>query len=249
MPAASITAPVDPPTENIQAYARFAGILGILTIIGGGFGEAYVPGAMIVSGDAAATAHNILTGESLFRWGFAGYLLEALCDAGLTMAFWVLMRPVNRNLAMLMVVFRIISTCGFASAEMLYFGALRTLKGATTLSAFQPDQLSGIAYTLLQVSAFGQALFSMFYGVASIVFGWLIYHSGYLPRIFGVAMAIMGIAFTARTFLLVLAPAYASPYLLATAALAFIPFILWLLIRGVDVTAFAKVSRMSRSSR
>src|SRR5687768_6080566 len=124
MPAASITAPVDPPTENIQAYARFAGILGILTIVGGGFGEAYVPGAMIVSGDAAATAHNILTGESLFRWGFAGYLLEALCDAGLTMAFWVLIRPVHRNLAMGMVVFRIISTCGFAAAMMLWWGAL-----------------------------------------------------------------------------------------------------------------------------
>lgn len=246
MTAASLSLPVAPPDENIQAYARVAGILGLLTIIGGGFGEAYVPGAMIVSGDAAATAHNILTGESLFRWGFAGYLLEALCDAGLTMAFWVLMRPVNRNVAMLMVVLRIISTCGFASAEMLYFGALRTLKGATTLAAFQPDQLSGIAYMLIQVSAFGQALFSMFYGVASIVFGWLIYRSGYLPRIFGVAMAIMGLAFTARTFLLVLAPAYASPFLLATAAIAFIPFVLWLLIRGVDLSAFAKVSRVSR---
>jgi hypothetical protein len=246
MPAAAITLPVETPDENIQAYARFAGILGILTIIGGGFGEAYVPGALIVSGDAAATAHNILTGESLFRWGFAGYLLEALCDAGLTMAFWVLIRPVNRNLAMLMVVLRIISTCGFASAEMLYFGALRTLKAATTLSAFQPDQLSGLAYTLLHVSTFGQALFSMFYGVANIVFAWLIYRSGYLPRIFGVGMAIMGIGFTARTFLLVLAPAYASPLLLATAAIAFIPFIFWLLIRGVDVSEFTRVARAAR---
>ena len=240
MPAASITAPLALPDENIQAYARFAGILGILTIIAGGFGEAYVPGALIVSGDAAATAQNILTRESLFRWGFAGYLVEALCDAGLTMAFWVLMRPVNRNLAMLMVVFRIISTCGFAAAEMLYFGALRTLKGATTLSAFQPDQLSGIAYTLIHVSTFGQALFSMFYGVANIVFGWLIYRSGYLPRIFGIGMAITGVAFTTHTLLLVLAPAYASPLLMATAAIAFIPLIFWLLIRGVDMAAWRR---------
>jgi hypothetical protein len=244
MSATPLTLPLEPRAENIQAYARFAGILGILTVLAGGFGEAYVPGAMIVSGDAAATAHNMLTGESLFRWGFAGYLVEALCDAGLTMAFWVLMRPVSRNLAMAMVVFRIISTCGFAAAEMLYFGALGTLRGATTLSAFQPDQLSALAYSMLQVSTFGQALFSMFYGVANVIFGWLIYRSGYLPRIFGLLMAIMGVAFTVRTFLLVLAPAYASQLLLATAAIAFIPFIVWLLVRGVDVAAWHRLSRV-----
>ena len=242
MAAASIVAPPAPSDDHIQTYARLAGILGIITIIAGGFGEVYAPGALIVSGDVAATAHNILTREALFRWGFAGYLVEALCDAGLTMAFWVLMRPVNRNLAMLMVVLRIISTCGFASAEMLYFGALRTLESATTLSAFQPDQLSGIAYTLIQVSSFGQALFSMFYGVANIVFGWLIYRSGYLPRIFGIGMAMAGVAFTTRTVLLVLAPAYASPLLMATAAIAFIPLIFWLLIRGVDVSAWRRIS-------
>ena len=240
MAAASIATPLALPDENIQAYARLAGILGILTIVAGGFGEAYVPGALIVSGDVAATAHNILTREALFRWGFAGYLVEALCDAGLTMAFWVLMRPVNRNLAMFMVVLRIISTCGFASAEMLYFGALRTLKGATVLSAFQPDQLGAIAYTSIQVSMFGQALFSMFYGVANIVFGWLIYRSGYLPRIFGIGMAITGVAFATHTLLLVLAPGAASPLLLATAAIAFIPLILWLLIRGVDLSAWRR---------
>jgi hypothetical protein len=220
---------------SLNTYARFAGILGILTIIAGGFGEAYVPAAMIVGGDPAATAHNILSGESLFRWGFAGYLVEALCDTGLTMAFWVLTKRVNRNLAMLMVVFRIISTCGFAAAVMLYFGALPTLKSAAALSAFTPDQINGIAYTLLRVSGFGQALFSMFYGVANIIFGWLIFRSGYIPRLFGVGMALAGVAFTVRTFLLVLAPSYASPWMLATAALAFIPLILWLLVKGVNL--------------
>ena len=227
--------------DSVQWYARLAGVLGVITLFAGGFGEAYVPGAMIVAGDAAATARNILAGESLFRWGFAGYLVEALCDAGLTLAFWVLVRPVSRNVAMLMVVFRIISTCGFAAAEMLYFGALPTLKATALLSAFQPDQLHGIAYTLLRVSGFGQALFSMFYGVANVAFGWLIYRSGYLPRVFGVGMAIAGVAFTLRTFLLVLAPAYASPLLLATAAIAFIPFSFWLLVKGVDVRRWPAV--------
>jgi hypothetical protein len=220
--------------DNIQGYARLAGVLGVLTLIAGGFGEAYVPSVILVSGDATATVRNVVASESLFRWGFAGYLVEALCDAGLTMAFWVLIRPVHRNLAMGMVVFRIISTCGFAAAMMLWFGALPTLKAAT----LPADQLEALAYTLLRVSGFGQALFSMFYGVANVIFGALMYRSGYLPRVFGAGFVIMGIAFTLRTFLLVLAPAYASPLLLATAGIVFPPFIVWLLVKGVNVEKF-----------
>ena len=221
--------------ENLRSWARLAGVLGVLTLIGGGFGEAYVPSVILVSGDAAATARNMLAAESLFRWGFAGYLLEALCDAGLTLAFWVLVRPVHRNLAAGMVVFRIISTCGFAAAMMLWFGALSTLKESAAVAAYPREQLDALVYLLLRISGFGQALFSMFYGVANVMFAWLIYRSGYIPRIFGVGFAVMGVGFTLRTFLLVLAPAYASPLLLATAALAFPPFVVWLLVKGVDV--------------
>lgn len=223
--------------DKIQGYARLAGVLGVLTLIAGGFGEAYVPSAILVSGDPTATVRNVVTLESLFRWGFAGYLVEALCDAGLTMAFWVLVRPVHQNLAMGMVVFRIISTCGFAAAMMLWFGALPTLEAATQF-ALPADQVDVLAYTLLRVSGFGQALFSMFYGVANVIFGALIYRSGYLPRVFGVGFVIMGAAFTLRTFLLVLAPAYASPLLLATAGIVFPPFIVWLLVKGVNVERF-----------
>src|SRR5947209_12701635 len=93
---------------SIQTYARLAGVLGLISIIAGGFGEAYAPGVVFVAGDPIATAQHILGHEALFRWGFAGYLVEALCDAALTMAFWVLVRPVNARFAMLMVVFRII---------------------------------------------------------------------------------------------------------------------------------------------
>src|SRR5688500_6648659 len=226
--------------DNIQGYARLAGVLGVLTLVAGGFGEAYVPSAILVSGDPAATVRNVLEMESLFRWGFAGYLVEALCDATLTMAFWVLVRPVHRNLAMLMVVFRIISTCGFGASEVLYFGALLTLRGAPTVAALQPAQVEALAYLLLRIEAFGGSLFSTFYGVANIVFGWLIYRSGYIPRVFGVPMIFTGVAFAVRTFLLILAPAYASGLLLATAAVAFIPFILWLLVKGVNEEAWRR---------
>jgi hypothetical protein len=230
-------------SESIQTYARLAGVLGLLSVVGGAFGEAYVPNVISVAGDPVATAQKILGHEMLFRWGFAGYLVEALCDAGLTMAFWVLVRPVHRNLAMLMVVFRIISTCGFAASQVLYFGALSTLRSAQTIAALQPEQMDALAYVLLRIASFGGSLFSTFYGFANIVFGWLLYRSGYIPKVFGVGMIVTGIAFALRTFLLILAPAYASGLLLATAAVVFIPFVLWLLVKGVNEEAWRRMAR------
>lgn len=230
-------------TESIQLYARVAGVLGLISVFAGAFGEAYVPGVLIVTGDAARTAQSILANESLFRWGFASYLVEALCDAALTMAFWVLVRPVHRNLAMLMVVFRIISTCGFAASEVLYFSALPALRDTHALATLQRDQMDALAYVLLRASVFGQALFSSFYGVANMVFGWLLYRSGYIPRVFGVATIAAGFAFAIRTFLLVLAPAYASELLLATAAVAFIPLVVWLLVKGVNEEGWRRVTQ------
>ncbi len=229
--------------ESIQTYARLAGVLGLITLVAGGFGEAYVPSVMFVADDPAATGQRILGSESLFRWGFAGYLVEALCDAMLTMVFWVLVRPVHRNLAMLMVVFRIISTCGFGAAQVLYFAALPTLQSAQSVAGLEPDQMEALAYMLLRIAGFGGSLFSTFYGAANIVFGWLLFRSRLVPRVFGVAMVFTGIAFTVRTFLLILGPAYASGLLLATAAVAFIPLILWLLVKGVNAEAWVRAAR------
>ena len=231
-------------SEPIQSYARLAGVLGLISVIGGAFGEAYVPGVIYVAGDASATAQRILEHEALFRWGFVGYLVEAICDAMLTMAFWVLVRPVHRNLAMLMVVFRIISTCGFAAAQVLHFSALPMLLGADAIAALQRDQVDALAYTLQRIAGFGGSLFSTFYGVANIIFGWLLYRSGYIPRIFGVGMIFTGIAFVLRTLLIILAPAYASGLLLATAAVAFIPLILWLLVKGVNEEGWRRARRI-----
>jgi hypothetical protein len=110
-----------------------------------------------------------------------------------------------------------------------------TLKGSSALALYPQEQLDALAYVLLRISGFGQALFSMFYGIANVIFGWLIYRSGYIPRLFGVGFTVMGIGFTLRTFLLVLAPAYASPLLLAGAAVVFPLFVVWLLTKGVDI--------------
>src|SRR6478672_6169445 len=93
------------PPETLHRYARVAGVAMLFSIVFGGLGEAYLPGRIIVSGDAAATAANVLGHPTLFRLTFAAYLVEGLCDVLLAVVFYILLKPVNRNLALISVFF------------------------------------------------------------------------------------------------------------------------------------------------
>src|SRR5687767_5713745 len=101
----------------VQTYARIGGLLGLISVLAGGFGEAYVPMMVVAANDAAATASNLVQNSSLVRLGFASYLIEALCDVGLALILYALLRPVHRDLALLATFFRLIGTGGFAVAQ------------------------------------------------------------------------------------------------------------------------------------
>ena len=228
-------APFDPAAASIQKYARVAGILILVSILFGTWGEAYVPSKLIVSADAAATAKNIASSPLLFRTGFAAYWVEAVCDVTLALLFYVLLRPVNRNLALLSAFLGIVATVTYAFAECFYFAPQLLLSGASYLSAFTQEQLNALA--LLSLKFFGRiaGIFIGFYGLATIIRGYLVYRSGYLPRTLGVLFIIGGAAFVVDNAAVVLAPAYATPALLFFMAPAGVAMLLWLLIRGVDV--------------
>src|SRR5204862_6937328 len=113
-----------------QFYARTAGVLLLITILAGGFGEFFVPAKLIVSGDATATANNIHTSALLFRLGFASYLVEAVCDVSLSLVPYLLLKPVRKDIALLAAFFGLVSTATFAFAELFYFAALPILGGA-----------------------------------------------------------------------------------------------------------------------
>jgi hypothetical protein len=219
----------------VQTYARIAGVLFLLSIVAGFFGEVYVPSKLIVPTDAAATAKNLNTFGSLFRMGFAIYLVEAVCDVSLTLILYVLLRPVRRELALLAAFFGLVSTALFGVAELFYFTASLILGGANYLKTFSPDQLNTLALLSLKVYAYGGGIFMVFYGVASVVRGYLIFRSDYLPKILGVLLALAGVGFITKNFALVLVPAYASDGLLLPMFLAGVSLTVWLLVKGVDV--------------
>jgi hypothetical protein len=230
-------------TTSVQMYARIAGVLFVLSIVAGGFGEAYVPSKLIVSGDAAATANNIHAFGSLFRWGFAIYLIEALCDIGLALIFYALLRPVQKDLSLLAAFFGILSTALFAVAELFYFAPSLILGGANYLKSFSPDQLNTLALLSLKLYGLGGGIFMVFYGIAWVIRGYLIFRSGYFPKVLGVLLIIAGLGFMAKTFTLVLAPAYASNVLLLPMFVAGMSLMVWLFVKGVDVAKWEAKAR------
>jgi hypothetical protein len=221
--------------SSVQRYARAAGIMFLISLVAGSFGEFYVPSKLIVAGNAAATVSNIVDHEMLFRLGFAGYLLEALCDVGLALVLYVLLKPVHRNLALLSAFLGLISTALFAVCEMFLFCAPLLVKSPGFAQSFSKEQLDALVYFFVRVYAVGAGLFMVFYGSASLIRGYLIYRSGYIPRFLGVLSGLVGIGFIVKNFTLVLAPAYSSDLLLSPAPITILVLSVWFLAKGVDV--------------
>ena len=219
---------------SVRTYAKIAGVLFLVTMFAGGFGEFYVPSTLIVSGDAAATASNIRTFDTMFRLGFASYLIEAVCDIGLTWVLYLLLRPVRRDLALLAAFFGLVSTATFAGAELFFFAASFILGGASYLTTFSPPQIESLAYLSVRYYAVGSGVFMIFYGIGAIIRGYLIFRSEFLPKFIGVLLAIAGAGFVIRNLLLVIAPRYAYEILLMPMSVAGIALTAWLLIKGVD---------------
>ncbi len=220
---------------SIQTYARAAGALALLSFIAGGFGEVYVPSRLIVSGNAAATMGNLRALNFLFRVGFAGYLVEALCDVSLALVMYVLLKPVNRYISLLAAFFGLLATATFAVAEMFYFAPSLVLGHAELLKAFSADQLDALVFLSLRLFGLGGWIFTVFYGMGWMLRGYLMFKSGYLPKLLGVLLMIAGAAFFARNFAVVLAPSYSSGWMLALVAPGFLTMTVWFLTKGVNL--------------
>lgn len=220
---------------NVQRYARIAGLLLLISLVAGGFGEAYAPSKLIVGSDAAATAANIRNLDFLYRLGFMSFLIESLCDVTLVLIFYALLKPVNRHLSLLAAFFGLMGTALFAFAELFYFAPVLIMGGSGYLKTFAPDQLDALVLLSMKFYGYAGMIFTAYYGMSWIVRGYLIWNSGYLPKFLGALMAIGGIGFVVRNFLLILAPAYAPEALLMLMVPGGLVMTGWLLVKGVDV--------------
>jgi len=223
--------------ESPRLYARIAGFLYLIVIVGGVFAELFVRGRLIVHGDAAATAHNIVAHELLYRWGFAVELFYcAFCNVPLALIFYNLFKVVNKNVALLVVFFDLVGTAIESVSLLAHFAPLVFLGGGHYLSAFNEEQLQASAYMSLQLFDTGFAICLVFFGFYCLSLAYLILRSTFFPRLIGVLLAIEGLGYLINSFALFLAPALEArifPYFMAT-AIGEVALCLWLLVMGVN---------------
>ncbi len=221
-----------------QVYARVGGVLYLILILAGMVGVIFVRGKLIVGGDPTATANNIMASPLLWRIGIAGDLIMHVCDVPLMLVFFVLLRPVNKSLALLAVLFNLVQTAVLVANKLNLLAALFLLGNAEYLKAFEPHQLYALAYLSIKLHDYGFGLGLIFFGFECLVVGHLIFRSGYLPKTLGVLMQIAGICYLTNSFALLLAPAFANmlfPAILIPAFIAELSLCLWLIVKGVNV--------------
>jgi hypothetical protein len=218
---------------NPNKTARVAGVLYLIIFSLGIFGELFVRRSLIVPGDAATTFDNILASESLFRLALVTDLIRSACFLLLPLVLYRLLKPVNKTIALLMVIFALVNI-GIAMLNMLnYFAVLLLLSGADYLTAFEADQLHAQVMFFLDLHDYG-AFIPQFLSLWLLLVGYLVFKSGFLPRILGILLIIGGLGFVIDSVTFVLFPNFDVTISLFTIWGELI-FALWLLIKGVNV--------------
>lgn len=221
-----------------QAYARIGGALYLVIIVFGAFAEGFVATKLIAPGDAATTAHNIMAAPGLWQLSVAGDLIVVLCAVPLLWIEYLLLRPVNRQLVLLAVLFNVVSLAVEGISKLFLLLVMPTLGSAGYLKAFAPQQLEALANLALRSHDIAFNIALIFFGFTCLVNGYLIFQSGYLPKLVGVLMQIAGLSYLTACFAALFAPGLADliiPAILLPPLIGESSFCLWLLIKGVNV--------------
>jgi hypothetical protein len=210
------------------------------------FGLIYVPSVLLVPGDPAATSRNILASEWLFRSGTVSHLIGQIIFIFQVLALYRLLKPVNKDHAVLMVILVVLGIPIAFLNEVNHLAALRLLSSADD-GAFTSTQLQAQAMLFLDMREYGIEVAHVFWGLWLLPLGLLVFRSGFLPRLLGVLLMIGGACHVidAGTQLLVPGVPALSQVTFAFAILAAIGellFALWLLIKGVNVGRWREVT-------
>jgi hypothetical protein len=218
-------------------YARIAGFLYLLIIVFGILSEMGIRSSLIVKGDAAATAINILASQSLFRTGFAADSIMLLCDVAVAVLFYVLLKPVSKTLALTAAAFRLTQAAILGFNLLNYYAPMLLLGEQQYWTAFKPGQLHALVMLFLDLHSHGYDLGLLFFGFSNLILGYLVIKSDYFPGVLGYGLIAAAVVYLAGSYTRFLLPGYAS--LLApiyiVPLIAELAFCLWLLIKGVRV--------------
>lgn len=228
---------------NPKKTARTAGILYLVITVAAIFAHFVVPDALIVPGDAAATAQNITESEAMFRFGAIGSeLVILLSEVFLSVILYLLLKPVNKTLSLLAALFRLIMTTIHGLNLLNYFFVILLLNG-NFITVFGPEQVQALITLFLDAHSYGFIIGIAFLVPHVLILGYLIFKSGYFPKVLGILFLLAGLGYLIDTAGQLLFTGYyeSTPGVIAaTIAIAEIAFPVWLLIKGVRIEEWKK---------
>ena len=186
--------------------ARIVGIVGLLGIVTGAFDIGYVHNKLMVAGNPAATLHNILAHQTLFRLGFSAHLFELVLNIVGEIISFYLFRRVNVIVAAVSLCAGVVGIAVEAGALLIAYVPLQLAITGDAQGAFTPQQLYAFAHFSSQFQLAGLLLSWVFYGLDELTSGFLIFRSGFLPRVLGALLGISGLCYLTNGFLSFLAP-------------------------------------------
>ena len=216
-----------------RSLARMAGVSQLLEALTATFGQVVVLGRLVVSGNAAATAANILGHERLFWLGFASSVIGVMFHIAWALLLYDLLKPVNRRLSLFAVLVILVGCAIQGLTSVLYLAPVLVLGGGGSLSAFTVDQSQALAYLFVRLNSYAFNTYLVFFGLWCVLIGFLIFRATFLPRVLGVLLAISGLG-----WMIYLVPPLAMrlfiPYIAGASALGEIPLELWLIVMAVN---------------
>lgn len=224
--------------DSPQRYARTGGALYLAIIIFGGFAEGFVANKLVVPGNAAITAHNILASPQLWRLSVAGDLIVVICAVPLLWIEYLLLRPVSKEVVLLAVLFNLVSLAVEAISKLFLLLLMPILTNADYLRAFEPQQLQILGSLALKSHEIAFNIALIFFGFTCLLNGYLIFRSGYLPNFIGMLMQLAGLCYLMACFAALFAPRFADliiPAVLIPPLIGESSFCLWLLVKGVNI--------------
>ncbi len=233
---------------SIKKIARIGGVLYLILILVGMFAVLFVRDKLIVSGDVTATANNIIASQFLWRTGIVADLIMHVLDIPIMLVIYILLKPVNKNLALLALLFNLIQTAVLVANKLNLIAALLPLESVDYLKTLDPYQLHAQVYLSIKLHDIGFGAGLIFFGFTCLVNGYLIFRSDYLPKTIGVLMQIAGLCYLTNSFILLLVPKFASIIFMMPCLVAELSFCLWLIVKGVNVNKWEEKANALRVS-